>query len=65
MGTRTPYTGDRNDKDERVRRWLFSYIAREGDNMTHEELMRELNRILNYIFDDDEKPKKQDSGLKT
>ena len=33
--------------------------------MTHEELMRELNRILNYIFEDDEKPKKQDSGLKT
>ena len=33
--------------------------------MTHEELMRELNRILNYIFDDDEKPKKQESGIKT
>ena len=25
--------------------------------MTHEELMRELNRIISYIFDDDEKPK--------
>ena len=32
--------------------------------MTHEELMRELNRILSYLFDD-EKPKKQESGVKT
>ena len=28
--------------------------------MTHEELMRELNRILSYLYDD-EKPKKQES----
>jgi hypothetical protein len=33
--------------------------------MEHSELMKELNRILSYLFDDDEKPKKQESGLKT
>lgn len=36
--------------------------------MDHSELMRELNRILNYIYDDDnppEKPTKHHSGIKT
>ena len=33
--------------------------------MTHADLMKELNRILTYLFEDDEKPKKQDSGIKT
>ena len=28
--------------------------------MEHAELMRELNRILNYLFDDNPQPKKKD-----
>ena len=34
--------------------------------MTHEELMRELNRIISYLFDDDEKkPQRHNEGVKT
>lgn len=36
--------------------------------MEHSELMRELNRILAYLFDDEkstEKPTKHDGGMKT
>ena len=28
--------------------------------MEHSELMKELNRILNYLFDDNPQPKKKD-----
>lgn len=36
--------------------------------MTHEELMKELTRILNYLFDNEEphrKAEKHEGGMKT
>ena len=40
-----------------------SFLNRRSDDMEHSELMRELNRILAYLFDDE--PKKKEVPNKT